>query len=371
MRSQVVILKCPEYFPSSISQTIDKLFILLGGIDNFVKSQDKVFIKPNLLSASLPEEGITTHPLLVKEICKRFKDMGAKVFLGDSPGGGISLEEVYEKTGMRKIAQELGIELIKFDKIRKIKDYPIAEIVFECDRFISLPKFKTHALTTITAGIKNSFGLVPGIYKTELHLKYPNPKEFSKVLVDIFSLRKPDLVIVDGVVSMGGNGPSAGILKKTGFILGSKDAVAIDAVLAKAIGLNPKNISTIYEAYKQGLGEMRGEEIEILGESQESILQKDFPLPRGYSFLGILPSSILKWGGKLIKLKPVIRNSSCKRCGVCMNSCPVKAIDIRDKEIKIDYRICIKCLCCYEFCPHKAIYLERGIFLKLLDLVKR
>ncbi|MCM8779441.1 MAG: DUF362 domain-containing protein, partial [Candidatus Omnitrophica bacterium] len=154
MKTQVAILKCADYSPISVSQTLERIFSLLGGIEKFIKPKAKVFLKPNLLSATSPEEGVTTHPVIVKEVAKRIKDMGAKVVIGDSPGGGISIEDVYAKTGMEKISKELGIALIKFDKIRKVNNCPLIEIVFECDCFVSLPKFKTHSLTVITGGIK-------------------------------------------------------------------------------------------------------------------------------------------------------------------------------------------------------------------------
>ncbi|MGE4357279.1 MAG: DUF362 domain-containing protein [Candidatus Omnitrophota bacterium] len=368
MNSQLAILKCDSYSPSLISETIDKLFELLGGIERFVKRGEKVLIKPNLLSAALPEKGITTHPLIVKEIARRFKEKQAEVFIGDSPGGGVNIEEVYEKTGMKKIAGDLGIELVKFNRIRKIKNYPIAEIVLECDRFISLPKLKTHSLMIITGGIKNSFGLVPGVYKTELHLEFPRPKDFSRVLVDIFSIRPPDLVVIDGIVSMAGEGPTGGILRNTGVILGSSDAVAVDSVLAKLMGLNPFKISTIYEAYRRGLGEI--EKIEVLGEDFKSLLFKDFPLPRS-SFLNMIPQKVLKLGGNLLRTFPAIDNKICKRCKICFDNCPAKAIKIINGKLVIDYGLCIKCLCCYEFCPHRAIFLHKGFLLKLLDLVRK
>lgn len=368
MSSQVAILKCPEYHPFLISKTMDKLFELLGGVEKFVKPREKVLIKPNLLSATLPKEGITTHPLIVREIAKRCKEIGAKVFIGDSPGGGVNVEEVYEKTGMKEIAKELNIDLVRFDKIRRIKDFPLAELLFECDRFISLPKLKTHSLMIITGGIKNSFGLIPGIYKTELHLKFPRPKEFSKVLVDIFSLRKPDLVIVDGIISMAGEGPSGGLLKNTGIILGSSDAVAIDSILAKLMGIDPLKVFIIYEAYKRELGEI--EKVEILGEDFNSVLFKNFPLPH-YSFFNIVPQPILKFGRILIKIFPFINNQLCQKCKICFDNCPVKAIKFVNGEMIIDYKFCIKCLCCYELCSHKAIYLKKSLILELLNLVRR
>ncbi|MFN7170979.1 MAG: DUF362 domain-containing protein [Candidatus Omnitrophota bacterium] len=370
MKTQVAILKCADYSPISVSQTLERIFSLLGGIEKFIKPKAKVFLKPNLLSATSPEEGVTTNPVIVKEVAKRIKDMGAKVVIGDSPGGGISIEDVYAKTGMEKISKELGIALIKFDKIRKVNNCPLIEIVFECDCFVSLPKFKTHSLTVITGGIKNSFGLVPGIYKTELHRKFPRPREFSKVLVDVFSLRKPDLIIIDGVVSMEGEGPAAGSLRNTGLLLASTDAVALDSILARIIGLNPGDVPIISEAYRRNLGEMDLEKIEVMGEPWGSVFIEDFQLPH-QTVLNILPRGVLNFATHFMNNYPEVNNRTCRKCGVCVKGCPVEAITIENGVTKINHKLCVKCLCCFEFCPHKAIYLKKSLALKILDLVRR
>ncbi len=370
MKSMVAILKCPDYSFPRISKTIGHLFDLLGGIERFIKPSYKVLVKPNLLSASLAEQGITTHPMIVREVARRIKDIGAKVFIGDSPGGPLNLNEVYEKTGMREIGRELGVELVRFDRIERIKDYPFARAALECDCFISLPKFKTHALTTITAGIKNSFGLVPGIYKTHLHLKFPRPEDFSKIVVDIFAVRPPDLVIVDAVVSMAGEGPAAGILKKTGLILGGWDAVAIDAVLAKIMGIKPSDVLTTLEAFRRNLGEAKLEKIEIRGTQWKDIEVKDFPLPR-QTLLDRLPRPVLKFAGYFINTYPAVNNKTCRACRVCIKGCPAEALTIENGITRINRRLCIKCLCCYEFCPHDSVYLKKSLPMKLLGLVRR
>ena len=100
MNSKVAVTRCSDYQEVHVTEAIERLLELLGGIEKFVKPHYRVLIKPNLLSASLPEAGITTHPQIVKEVAKRVRDLGAKVLLGDSPGGPLNLDEVYEKTGI-------------------------------------------------------------------------------------------------------------------------------------------------------------------------------------------------------------------------------------------------------------------------------
>lgn len=370
MKSRVAIVKCPDYQEKHVSDAIKHILQLLGGIEKFVKPHYRVLIKPNLLSASLPEQGITTHPEIVKAVAKRVRDLGAKVLIGDSPGGPLNLDEVYEKTGMRQIARELNIELVRFDKIEKINGYPFAKIAMDCDCLISLPKFKTHSVGVITAGLKNSFGLIPGIYKSQCHLQSPRPQDFCKVVVDVFSIRLPDLVIIDAIVSMEGEGPAAGTLRNTGLLLGSGDAVSLDSVLAKVIGISPSDVFATAEAYRRNLGEADLEKIEICGESCESVVIKDFKLPRE-TLLNKLPKPLLNFVAHFINTYPEVNNKTCRECAVCVKGCPIGAITIENGLTKIDHSQCIKCMCCYEFCPHNSIYLEKSFAMKLISKLRR
>lgn len=370
MNSKVAITRCADYQEVNVAEAIQRLLNLLGMINQFIKPHYQVLIKPNLLSASLPEAGITTHPAVVREVAKRVKETGAKVMLGDSPGGPLNLEEVYEKTGMRRIAHELDIELVRFDRIEKMDGYPFAKIALDCDCLISLPKFKTHSIGLITAGLKNSFGLVPGIYKSDCHFHSPRPQDFAKVIIDVFSIRPPDLIIIDAVVSMEGEGPTAGTLRNTGLILGAQDAVSLDSILAKIIGINPLDIFATAEAYRRNLGEANLEKIELLGEPWESVVIKDFKLPRE-TLLNKLPRPALNLAVQFINTYPEVNNKTCRECAVCVKGCPVGAITIENGVTKIDHSQCIKCLCCYEFCPHNSIYLKKSLPMKLLGLVRR
>lgn len=50
--------------------------------------------------------------------------------------------------------------------------------------------------------------------------------------------------------------------------------------------------------------------------------------------------------------KPRINNKKCNRCGICINVCPVGAID--KKELKIDDNVCLRCFACVKKCPKES-----------------
>ena len=202
MKTKVAIVKCRDYERIKVEQAVKKAFDLLGGIGVFVKKGEKVLIKPNILSARLPEDGVCTHLEVIRAVVRSVRDSGAVPFIGDNPGGSMTPARAYEGSGFISLAKEEGVELKEVKDIKIVNNIPITSYVFECDKIISIPKMKTHSLMGLTGAVKNMFGTVAGLHKSELHKRFPSPEEFAKVLVDVFEVRKPDLVLMDGISAM-------------------------------------------------------------------------------------------------------------------------------------------------------------------------
>ena len=95
----------------------------------------------------------------------------------------------------------------------------VMEAVTDAAGIISVSKLKTHSLTRLTGAVKNLFGLIPGLKKAEYHVSMPGIKEFSAMLVDVVRAAAPRLHLMDAVVGMEGEGPSAGEKAQIGLIL--------------------------------------------------------------------------------------------------------------------------------------------------------
>jgi len=359
MKTKVAIVKCKDYERVNLEKAVNKAFGLLGGISAFIKKDEKVLIKPNLLSARLPEDGVCTHLEVIRAVVRLVKDCGAVPFIGDNPGGSISPAAVYEASGVVSLAKEEGVELKEAKDIKIVNNIPMAAYIFECDKIINLPKMKTHSLMGVTGAVKNMYGAVAGLHKSELHKKFPSPEEFTKILVDTFEITKPGLALMDGIVSMDQAGPAAGRLRNSGLLIAGEDGVAIDAVFAALIGRKPLDILTTQEAYKRKLGEADLKNIEILGENVKENLINDFEIP-GKSGLITFLGPFAKFVAGFIKFGPHINERFCKKCMICRDSCPVLAIAINPARSVIDLKKCIRCMCCHEVCPHKAIELKRN-----------
>ncbi len=372
MNAKVSIVKCKDYDPALVLEATKKALDSLGGISAFIAPKSAVLVKPNLLMAKEPEFGVDTHPEVVRAVIKILKDINCSIYLGDGPsvwGNQTENEdEVYERSGMKKICEEEDIELVKFEHRRWRKNLPLAEWLDKCDCVVNIPKFKTHDVTILTGAIKNLFGLVWKTYKTELHKRYFKADDFSKMLVDVYEEVKPALTVIDGIVAMEGDGPgTSGELRKVGLILAGSDCVALDSILALIMGLAPLDILTTKEAARRGLGVADINSISIFGERLENIIGEPFKLPTT-SLVNRIPRPLIELAKKLIKYYPCVEYDNCISCAACIQACPNKIISLKKNRIVFNYAKCIACFCCQEACPNAAIKIKRNIWAKLAGL---
>jgi uncharacterized protein (DUF362 family)/NAD-dependent dihydropyrimidine dehydrogenase PreA subunit len=364
--AKVSIARCESYDTARVAEAVRKSVDLTGGIGSFVKPGMKVLLKPNMLSPHTPDEAVTTHPEVIRAVGRLVKEAGGIVWLGDAPGGyGYNIDEILEKTGIGDVAAEEGIEIKKFTVSRMVDGVPLSRHVLEADLVISIPKLKTHSITVITAAVKNMFGSVVGLYKAECHSRAPKEEDFAKIMTKVFSLARPRLTVVDGIVGMEGDGPSAGRARKLNLIMAGTDAVAIDACVSKVTGIKPFDVLVTKHAHEAGLGEADLARIETAGDNIEDFIVKDFKLPQTTP-LRFMPKGVMNSVASLIRFRPHIDMLKCKRCNLCKVACPVECITIEKFKCAIDYDKCIRCLCCHEVCPYRAISIKRNVLTRMI-----
>ena len=323
----------------------------------------KVMIKPNVLRSSTAKESIVTNPAVLRAVVEKVEAMGpVSIVVGDNPGlvSYGANEESFTKTGLMEAAkghyQNIGNDSRKVAFNAKfMPTVSVSGAVLDADIVISLPKFKTHGLTVLTGAIKNSYGILPGAQKAMLHKAAGSPERFHEVIVDVFRLRVPDLFIVDAVVGMEGNGPASPDLRNIGLVLASDNAVALDAVIATLMGVEPGRLRFLQKAKEAGLGNYELNSIEVIGELKQL---PDFKLPP----LGgeaILRNEAMQ---SLIHNKTLVRpqadTDKCTGCATCIDHCPVSALAMIENIPQVNAARCIACFCCQEMCPEKAINLR-------------
>ncbi|MDI6869547.1 MAG: DUF362 domain-containing protein [Coprothermobacterota bacterium] len=360
MKALVSISRCQSYEYREVHEAIRSALSALGGIQHFVQPGMKVLLKPNLLSPSDPDKAITTHPVFVQVVAEIVAEAGGEVWIGDSPGGtGENTPELWWKTGMTRTSEVTSARLVPFQAIvwksLRGKSYLIARPVFEADLLINLPKLKTHTLTLYTGAVKNLFGVIPGTRKREIHLRAPSVREFSSALVNVLELVRPGLTIIDGIVGQEGNGPGAnGTPRRYGVVAASTDPVALDVIMAKAMGCPEGGVLHLKEANRRELGVGELHSIKVEGDNRAL----EFGKVRLPPFSGLLQAAIPEFIAPLfsrpVYVRPKVNSSACTGCGLCAQSCPRQAIT-PDKPARINYRECVGCLCCAEICPQGAI----------------
>lgn len=381
MTSKVAVVACENYSEKEIRKQLERALELLGGIEQFVKPLDRVLIKPNLCLPQPPERCLTTHPEIVKQLALICSKGDGKIIVGDNPVGDATedrLDFIWNTCGMESSLKEINYARSLINKdMQEFKvniddseySYLISREVLECEVLINVPKFKTHCLMTYTGAVKNLYGLLPGNSKKTLHYQLPEHDKFAKLLAHICSTVKPTLNVLDAVIGIEGDGPGMkGEIRPIGLIMISSDAVALDAVASKIMGLEPYDIPTTVAGAQLGVGQANLNNIELLGDNIEEFIAKDYKIPKTSIYHKDLTKKLFRLSKSNIKINKEI----CIRCKLCINNCPAAAIDTIDNGLEIIPSKCIGCMSCHEICPSAAIEAERPlIYQQLKDMKNR
>lgn len=364
-----VIVRNAVYDYTALKPLVFEMMDFFAG--DVIKTGSRVLIKPNLLLPAAPDKAIVTHPLIVKAVAAYALNRGAKVRISDSNAMG-SFEKVITESGLKDALRGMDVELSELktttfidvgEPFRKIE---IAKDALEADAVINLPKLKTHVQMRMTLGVKNLFGCIVGLKKPEWHFRTGvNREMFAKLLVKIYRAVNPAVTIMDGILGMEGEGPGkSGTPRPLGVIMAGGDALALDAIVCRMVGMEPDSLFTIKAARDMGLV---ADDIEVLGELPAF---HDFKFPETVPLV-FGPKPLHGFMRRHLVQRPVQDLSSCKLCGECWKYCPAKAIAREGKKLIFDYEKCIRCYCCIEVCPHAAMKTEEPMMGKLLKKVKR
>ncbi len=376
----VAITRCDSYEEAAVRISLTEALENIGGLD-FVKEGMTVAIKANLVTFMKPDKAATTHPVLLSELVKLLTERGARVIIGDSPGGlynAAFVGRVYAATGMHEV-EKAGAQLnydfsqkeAHFEDGKIAKSFAYTAFLDKADVIINFCKLKSHGMMGMSAAVKNMFGAIPGTIKPEYHFKYPDQSDFANMLIDLNEYFKPTISIVDAVVGMEGNGPTQGKPKKIGAVIASSSPYLADRVCAHIIGMKPDDVPSLCASVERGLAPENIKDIAIYGNVDEFVVS-DFDtikVSRSLQFYG--NSFIGKLRGKLFEAcltsKPVLKSKMCVGCNECGRICPAKAITMVKGKAIIDRDKCIKCFCCQEFCPKGAMKVGRTAIAKLLN----
>ena len=292
----VSLIRADSYELESLQNNIAKLLAPMGGMAAIVKMGDRVLLKPNLLTGARPGKECTTRPELVYVVAQMVMDAGGKPFLGDSPAFGTA-KGVALANGYLPWIEKLNLPIIDFHGQRyqtlgaEFNHLLLSTEAMEADVVINLPKIKSHMQLTLTMGVKNLFGCVPGKMKAWWHMEAgKDSARFGQMLVETARAINPALTIVDGIIAHEGNGPSGGEPRQLGVLGAASNVFALDRAIAHLLKVDPSIVPTIAACQRLGLcGDLDSIDFPLLQPDElqiddwrlpDTLMPIDFGMPR-------------------------------------------------------------------------------------------
>lgn len=270
MVSKVAIVE----FNGDVQRSLKQALKLIGNIDDLNTKKRPVVIKVGVFNHKAETHSTVN---VVDAIVNSFNQT-PQIFLAESDnykGTGTERLQIWKTLFTERV---VPFNLSDDTNTRKVKitDEAIgfSHVLFKPNVFVS-----THVLREYGKGsiLKNLLGLIPDRKKARFH------KKLETALLDAYeAIGGIDLAVLDGTYTYRGAGamPHAGpnstqYRTKTNILLVGRDAVAVEAVGASLVGLNPEKMPVIQEAVNRGLGEGNIEKIDVLGIPFEN-LKKNF-----------------------------------------------------------------------------------------------
>lgn len=240
---------------------------LLGGIESFVRDNDRVVIKPNMSFAHPPEQATNTHPAVVRTLCRLCVDAGASsVMVLDHPLQNADL--CLERSGIERACRDLPgtsvramsssrfFQRVILEQARSFRETDVMREVLQADVLIAAPVAKSHSGTGVSLSMKGMMGLIRD--RGIMHRRY----NLSSAIVDLCTFLKADLTVIDATRVLASHGPfGPGEIIQGDRIIASADMVAADAMAVDMFpwygrDIKPENVPHILEAHQRGLGRM-------------------------------------------------------------------------------------------------------------------
>jgi uncharacterized protein (DUF362 family) len=302
-----------SYDRTLVRQQAQALLDGLGGLDDVIRSGDRVAIKVNLVGGSQfkPWPGVSaiesyvTHPEVVRALGELAHDAGAReLFIVEA----VYDQESYPLFGYEAVAEALDATLIDLNHPEPYSDFTSAavgegwfvyegfvfnHILEEVDAFVSVVKMKCHFNCGVTSSMKNLIGLVPTNHyrlsedhwwRSALHGAGNETKaRLPRVILDLNRARPIHLALVDGIrTAEGGEVPRGSFNPvQPGVLIAGKNPVATDAVATAVMGFDPtaepptppflRGDNYLNLAQELGLGANRLGEIEVVGASIDDV----------------------------------------------------------------------------------------------------
>jgi len=196
-----------------------------------------------------------------------------EIIIGEGSGFADTFE-AFRVAGVDDVAERCKVRMVDLNKDEFVEVNPpnplalkkarIAKTALE-STIISVPKLKPHRIAGVTLSLKNMIGVVAPKGHMHSHL--------SRKIVDLVSIVKPSVAVIDGIIAGEGH-ETSGDPVEMNLIIAGTDPVAVDAVGAAVMSIPPENVKHLGLAEEAELGTICLERIGILGEPIERVKRK-------------------------------------------------------------------------------------------------
>ncbi len=269
--SRVAIVKgtCP------VETTVKALEKIRADVDRVLSRRKPILIKPNYINSKHPSTGITTDSRVIEGIIQFLRGRKIEEIIIGEGSGWADTFEAFKVAGVDAVAERWGVKLVDLNKDKFIeaktpnslalKKIKIAKTALE-STIISVPKLKLHRIATVTLSLKNMMGALAS--KGSMH-----KGSLSKNIADLASVLRPSISVVDGIIAGEGHETSEDPVEMN-LVIAGIDPVAVDAVGAAVMSIQPTDVKHLLLAEKKGLGTCNLEDITVVGEPIEKIKRK-------------------------------------------------------------------------------------------------
>ncbi len=289
MRERVIIRRCDDY------DDLDRIQALIReGMEALgAKPWGRVLVKPNVVFAHKRYARFAyTSPAVLEPL---FRELNTR-----SPVGSISLGErsavtiptryLFHIAGYVDMAKRCGVRCAYFDEEAKKRVYLehgtvhrsllFPRSVVDSDYRIWVPKLKNHVSSRLTCALKLNIGIVDSRERLTHHDYLLEEK-----IADLYEVGRPDFILVDAILGGQRNELVPQPIFIGALVMGT-NSVAVDAVCARILGLEPKDVRHLMIVHERGHGPVALEEIDVEGDiSLETLQERTRTLDRTYNDL--------------------------------------------------------------------------------------
>ncbi|MBN1144307.1 MAG: DUF362 domain-containing protein [Bacteroidales bacterium] len=280
--------KSPVAFTAGTDR-MQMLFEVIKPFEAEIKAglkKKQLVIKPNMVVTN--KELCATHKDALRALLEYVKSFYRGQIVIAESSAVFNSSEGFNNYGYADLAKDFNIKFIDLntqktgkpfyiiDKNLHLEQIEIFDMLTNPDNYIiSLSRLKTHNSVVMTGGIKNIAmaaplnapaaidGGQPKGHKWKMHSGGPRWLHYNLFLMA--QRVRPDFTIIDGVEGMEGDGPINGTPVDHRIALAGFDAVAVDSMCARLMGITLENVGYLNYCASAGMGNLDRNKIEIIG----------------------------------------------------------------------------------------------------------